>query len=530
MYTNKFTLFSLVIRLMFRNVPRCVYCAIAILWAVVLYAQPTTVNWIFSSGMVLQAGKLIVVWGTGKEGTAVSVEFAGKTRTTKVTNQGEWSVQFPQKSASYTTYKMVVSAEGRKIAAFDNILIGEVWLCIGQTNMTFPLKSESHFATEFANFKKKHIRIYNPVHLGKDKPLRKELPLTVKQQLVHGPFYQGVWEEPTPSNLDNMPALPYYFASYLSEHLSTPIGIINLAINGSPIEAWLNPVTLQNTKKYSSKIKGLWLQNGNLPFWARRIGSYQLYGTPNLPAGLSTTYTDHPFKPGYVWKHGIQPLAHLAIRGVVTYQGETNVETAKRAQEYTALFGLQVSDYRRLWKNEKLMFYFVQFPSIESESYRNAEYWPEFRDLQRVFAASTPYVEIAPSYDIGDNSPIPREKKLIANRLGALACAKTYKKQTEVEAPRAPVPIGVKMTADGLLIKFINVGAGLTTKGDINIHGFSVDHAKDVRASLYSSSQVIVEVNPKPRFVYYAFGKNVTHANLVNSSGVPALSFKLKVF
>lgn len=494
-----------------------------------LCASSLSVAPIFADNMVLQANKKIVVWGRMEPNSVVFVYLGGKRKKCKVKEDGIWQVVFPKRRASNSPLTLEVTSNGERLS-FGNIVVGELWLCIGQYNMLFPMEKEDNYLKEI---KQKtdypDIRFFAPAHLPKVRgSSRDEYPDGVKLALKEGRFYyRGAWVATNKKTLPNHSALAFYFAKILQEKIQVPVGIINLAVEGSPIESWINEQDLRKSRRLAQKVNGVWMKNSYLPFWSRRMGAYNLYGMPEPPA--NPEFLDHPYRPGYIFRTGILAIQNLAIRGVLVYQGETNADTQKRTEEYADMSKLLISSYRKAWKDAKLPFYMVQLPSIDNEEYANALFWPEFRHQQWLAVAGyKKNIGIVPSYDLEAKTTIPTNKKTVAERLSALALYQVYHKKPELY-PSAPYPIKATFHKNGVVISFANTGSGLKIIDGAELHGFSLNGNDDSRASIYHNSKVLVETNKKPKFIYYAWSPNATYANLVNSAKIPVLAFKIKV-
>lgn len=498
-----------------------------ILFHSVLWGSSLTVAPIFTDNMVLQAKKRIAVWGKMQPKSVVFVTLGRKRKKVKVKDDGNWKVVFPGRKASNQPITLEVSSN-RERFSFSNIVIGELWLCIGQYNMLFPMELEDYYAQEIKKSDYPDIRFFTPSQIPGKSGVKKEYPDSVKLALKEGRFYyKGKWVTTNKKTLPGHGAIAFYFAKILHSQEQVPVGIINLAVDGSPIESWINEDELRANRRMAQKVNGIWLKNSYLPSWGKYMGIYNLYGSVDLP--VNPDFLDHPYKPGYLFQTGIAAIKDLAIRGILMYQGETNSDTQKRTEEYADLSKLLIYSYRKNWSNKKLPFYMVQLPSIDNSEYENALFWPEFRHQQwRVTEDFKKYVGIVPSYDLEDETTVPTNKKLVAERLSALALQQVYHKKPDLYPP-APYPINAIFRKYGVLISFANTGSGLEVLDGDQLHGFSLNGNNDSRASIYHNTKVLVETNKKPKFIYYAWSPSATYANLINSAKIPAIAFKIKV-
>ena len=177
-----------------------------------------------------------------------------------------------------------------------------------------------------------------------------------------------------------MSAVGYYFAKAITDSEKIPIGLINLAIGGAPIETFISREVFQADKRFTKKVQGDWLTNESLPLWARDRGRQNVGANKNGYAddlGLN-----HGYKPGFAYASGIAPITNFPIKGILWYQGETNAQEPQRIKEYRALMHLLINDYRKKFKEPAMPFYWVQLSSIDTAKYKS-HYWPQFRDEQR---------------------------------------------------------------------------------------------------------------------------------------------------
>lgn len=475
---------------------------------------------IFSNNMVLQQNEPIRFWGKGLPGESLSIEFANEKKNLKVNSDSTWMAIFKSQKFNTNPQSVIIESSKEQIE-LKNILIGDIWLCIGQSNMEWPMSKEMHFKTEIKESNQANIRFFNPTYAGKN---TYNIPFSdsIIKKLNPKDFYQGEWESCDSNTFKAMSAVAYYFGKKVSSETGIPIGLINISIGGAPLETFISLKALKNSAAFADKAAGDWLKNSSLPVWARERGRQNTTGKENIPADENGR--SHPFKTGFAYQSGIEPISNMPIKGVLCYQGESNAQEIERVNEYAALSALMISDYRKQWKNPKMPFYFVQLSSIDTVQYKG-QLWPNFRDEQRKILELIPHSGMAVSSDIGAKNDVhPTNKKDVGARLAQWALAKTYRKKI---VPAGPMPLNTNYKKGNLIVKFENTRTFLSTSDDKSLRGFSIDGKNDVQASI-RNKRVFIPLKEKPKNIYYAW-KSFTDANLINSEKLPASTFKLEV-
>ena len=302
---------------------------------------------IFSDNMVLQREQPVHIWGKGIPGKQVTVFFANERKTAVVKIDSSWQVYFKKQKANAQPQSIIIESEKRNIE-LKNILIGDVWLCSGQSNMEWPMHREMHWREEIKNTDQPLIRLYNPAPAGR---YVYGVPYTdsLNKRLNTTDFYENSdWQSCDSNTVKTMSAIGYYFAKNIVTAEKIPIGLINLSIGGAPLETFISREALQNSKQFAEKVKGNWLENTNLPEWIRERGKQNI-------GENSTGYQDdlglnHAYKPGFAYAGGVAPIIAMPIKGVLWYQGESNSLELDRVNEYRDLLHLLINDYRAKWK------------------------------------------------------------------------------------------------------------------------------------------------------------------------------------
>ncbi|WP_438946919.1 sialate O-acetylesterase [Sediminibacterium sp.] len=485
--------------------------------------------------MILQRDQPIHIWGKGFPGATVRVGLLKNTtkvgaepttistKTAIVKADSSWSVYLPALPASVTPHELQINS-GKTNIRFGNILFGDIWVCIGQSNMEWPMQREMHYSQAKLSAEQPLLRFYNPTYAGKN-IFNQYFSDSVLQLLTPEKFYATTqWELSDSNHFKTMSAVAYYYGKEIVQNTKIPIGLINLSIAGAPLETFIGINALKNSSQFAKKAEEPWLTNPALPLWIKERGNQ------NLKTG-----TLHPFKPGQAYEAGIKPLFPLAIKGIINYQGESNAQEMERVQEYAALTNLMVNDYRKQWKQPTLPYYYVQLSSIDTAKYKG-HFWGAFREEQRRTMDLIPYSGMAVCSDIGFKDNVhPTNKKWVGERLARWALNKTYQKNMLASGP---LPTKAVYKNGEVIVYFKYTGKGLQTADAENsnvfasnesksLQGFSLDGVRPVSASIQGQT-VHIAVSSKPDFIYYGW-KSYSDGNLYNSEGLPASTFKLSV-
>jgi sialate O-acetylesterase len=470
--------------------------------------------------MVLQRDEPVHIWGKATPGDRVSISFGVENRFTIVPKDSSWNIYLKEQKANTKAQSIFISC-GDKRVELKNILIGDVWLASGQSNMEWPMIREIHWKEETKNTNQPLIRLNNPVPAGryvygvayKD---------SLNRRLTNDSFYLWTrWNVCDSYTVKDMSAVAYYFAKAIVEKENIPIGIINLSIGGAPIETFISKEALRSNEKFASKVSGNWLENESLPEWIRQRGKENVGNNAN---GFKDDLgLNHAYKPGFAYACGIEPLLSFSIKGIIWYQGESNSLEKDRVEEYRALLHLMIGDYRTKWKQPDMPFYWVQLSSIDTANYQS-KLWPQFRDEQRKLLSEIKSGGMAVSSDIGlRNNVHPTNKKDVGERLARWALNRIYKENI---IPSGPLPLQAEFEDEKILVSF-QYARELKTSDNKQLRGFSLDGRTDVQV-IVENNRVVINSKEKPEYVYYGW-RPFSDANLVNEGGLPASTFKIRV-
>lgn len=486
---------------------------------------------VFQDSMVLQRGVPVPVWGTADAGTAVTVTIADQRKQTKADDKGKWSVTLEAMKADTQPRDLKVVAGDNTLIVRD-VLVGEVWVAAGQSNMEWPLANEAHAKTELPTADHPKLRLLNLSYAGQNyfaKPFGRDM----LKRLTPDEFYQGTWQPCSARAAKDFSAVGYYFGKELHQSLKVPVGIIHLAVGGSPAEAWVRLEALAGDKELVSLLKGNWLENESQAPWCRQRGRENLavalkeeVESPKDEAG-----PNHPFKPGFLWDAGISRLTPFPIRGVIWYQGESNSLELRRVQQHDRLFPLLVADWRKQWGVGEFPFLYCQLSSIGTEKRYKAQHWPEFGDGQRRMLAELPNTGMAVTSDLGHPTDVhPRNKKEVGHRLALWALARTYDKKVAYSGPLAK---SVRLDLSALVVRFDHADEGLKTSDDKPVAGFEiagedgmfrpadVEIGKDI--ATLTSKQIAEPVSTRYGWQPFSIG------NLMSGAGLPSSTFLMSL-
>ena len=473
---------------------------------------------VFGDHMVLQRGKQLPIWGTAAPGEKVTVALAGQSLTATADKDGRWMVRLAPLKASATPAAIAASASNTVTIA--DVLVGDVWLCSGQSNMQWPLRRAASAATAVPAAGQPAMRLLNltpAVPPERRKFTRRQLAACKPKT-----YFRGAWAACSPRTAADFSAVGYFFGLELHTRLKVPIGLIHNAIDGSPAEAWVSRATL-DADPTLKRLSDEWLRNKRINPWVRERAAYNLalwqaaVAEARRDGMLTPPWPGHPFQPAFLFDAGIAPVAPFAIRGIIWYQGESN---AHDAELYGKLFPAVIGDWRRAFGQRDLPFLYVQLPALERKG------WPALREAQRQ-ALAIPHTAMAVTIDIGDPSNIhPRNKRDVARRLALLARAKVY---GEKLVHSGPVVAAVTREGQALRVRFTHLGGGLKTRDGKQPTGFQV--AGDIGVFMAATAKldgndVIVSTpyEPAPVAVRYGWAP-VPTASLINAEGLPASPF-----
>jgi len=451
---------------------------------------------IISDHMVLQMGHELTIWGWAEAGEEVTVTLMAEAGDPKATEsamtiasaEGTWSVKLPPR----TKVSLVdLTIAGKNTITLTDILIGDVWVCSGQSNMEWPVNSSSNHQEEIADAKHPAIRLF------------KVERSTARVPQTH---LEGKWIECSPESIPEFSAVAYFFGRELHQRLKRPVGLVQVALSGANCEAWTSMAALKTDDDFAKILER----------------ADKAISDPNQ--------ANNPNRASVLYNGMIAPLQPMAIKGTIWYQGESN---AGRAYQYRKLFPLMITDWRRRFGQGDFPFLFVQLPNFVSEKTKpdhpaepEESTWAELREAQSK-ALALPKTSMVVTIDIGDPRDIhPKNKQDIGRRLALSAMKVAYGQDVIASGPEFK---SMKIVGHEAHIEFQHVGGGLVVHGD-SLKGFTIAGA-DKRfvwaTARIDGNRVIVSAPnlAEPIAVRYAWGDN-PDCNLFNQSSLPAAPFR----
>ncbi len=468
---------------------------------------------IFSEHMVLQRDQQNKLWGRAAAGESVTVDFAGAKQTTKADGAGNWSVMLAAHPAG-GPHKLTIEASNK--IAFQEILVGEVWICSGQSNMQWSVAISDDPDLEIATAKYPNIRLITVPNVGTQEPQW---------------TFNGAWQPCSPQTVAGFSAVGYFFGRQLHETLDVPVGLINNAWGGSACEAWIRRDLLASNDFYKPLMNRWESIEGNyetdLAVWQEKAAEAKAAGKP-APGGHPDGNMKGNHRPANIYNGALKPTIGYGIRGAIWYQGESN---AGRALQYREMFPLMIQSWRDEWGQGEFPFYWVQLADFMEEKPTPGESaWAELREAQTMTLSRLPHTGQAVIIDIGEGKDIhPRNKQGVAKRLARLALVDTYK--VAGIAPRSPSYESMAIEGNKVILTFKDVTGGWRPFDVNELHGFTIAGAdkKFVKATAKIIDGNKVEVSspdvPEPKSVRYAWADNPV-CNVFSQIGLPLTPFR----
>jgi sialate O-acetylesterase len=467
---------------------------------------------LFSDHMVLQRETPVRVWGWDDDGTPVVVKFRGHTVKTRTANLA-WEVNLRAlKPGGPDT--LTISTPNQTVT-FTNVLVGDVWVCSGQSNMEWPLKNAFNPADDIASATNDRIRFYL---VPKN---RTDTPTSV---------IKSAWQTCSPQSAEGFSAVGYYFGRDLQRDLKVPIGLIGTYWGGTPAESWMSRPALEINPRYQTEI--LDAQTTASANYRKAQEAWQKERSEAQTAGraFNRAAPRQPWGGFELYNGMIAPLLPYTIKGAIWYQGESN---AGRAEQYRTLFADMIRNWRRDWGQGDFPFLLVQLAPFKDYVPQPGESdWAELREAQLLATQVLPKVGQAVITDVGEEKDIhPRKKQPVGERLALAARALGNGHKITYSGP---VYRSHKVEGSRVVLRFDHVGKGLVAR-EGELKGFAIcgEDRRWVWAQAVILPDNTIAVSspevPQPVAVRYGWAAFPV-VNLWNADGLPATPFRTDDF
>jgi sialate O-acetylesterase len=480
---------------------------------------------VFADHMVVQRDVAVPVWGWAEPGEKVSVSLAGQTKTATADGAGKWTVKL---DAIQAGGPHALKVQGNNTLEITDVMLGEVWLCSGQSNMEMSVGGSANRDAEIAAAKYPGIRMMSVAHVPAETPQND---------------CRGQWKVCSPETVGGFSATAYFFGRTLHQELDVPIGLINSSWGGTPIQAWTSREDQEALPELKSLL-GSWDEQiakydpravkeeyeKQLAEWQEKAEKAKAAGQP-LPRRPSPAADPRlsPHRPANLYHGMIAPLVPYALRGAIWYQGESNAGGSE-ARLYGMQLTAMIKNWRRAWNQGDFPFLWVQLPNYRDLQKQPVETsgWVIVQN-EMLKTLSVPNTGMAVTIDVGEANDIhPKNKQEVGKRLALWALGTTYGKDIVYSGPLYK---SFRRRDDGkILIHFNHVGGGLVAKGSEELKGFAIagEDRKFVWAEAKIEGPAVVVSSPEvenPWAVRYAWASNPI-GNLCNQGGLPASPFR----
>ncbi len=499
-------------------------------------------NPLFTDGAILQRGQAVPVWGTARDGEKVSVTLGDQKLTTTAAN-GAWRVELKPLTAGGP---FTLTITGDNTVTVNNVLVGEVWVCSGQSNMEWPLSRAANAAEEGPKALYPKIRMFTVTKTISIQPLTEA---------------KGSWIECSPATVGNFSAVGYFFARDLYQKLGIPVGMIHTSWGGTVAQAWTSKEGLSKAPElkgyadaaknaldnYSAEVaafqpkidafkaaKAVWDETVGKPYqetlkaWDEETAKAKAASQPLPPKPVpSSQQPTAPKAPAgnqnsecTLFNGMVNPIIPYAMKGVIWYQGESN---ANQSRLYRSLFPAMIADWRTLWNQGNFPFLFVQIAPFNGQP-------PEIREAQMLTLAKSPNTAMTVTTDVGNATDIhPTQKEPVGQRLALAARALAYGEKIEYSGPLYQ---SMATKGEKIALTFTHTGSGLVAK-DGELKGFTIAGADGkfvpAEAKINGSNIIVSGAGvTEPKAVRYGWA-NVPDVNLFNKEGIPASPFRTDV-
>jgi len=509
----------------------CGACFFALVFSSVAAAE-VKLPAVFGDQMVLQRDMPIPVWGWADPGESVTVRFAGQSQTVAADDAGKWSVKLDPLAAG-GPHELTV--QGANVVRCADVLVGEVWLCSGQSNMQMTVGASKDREAEVAAADYPAIRMF-----------------TVQRKTAQEPQAdcKGAWQACSPKTAGGFSAAAYFFGRELHKQLGVPVGLVHASWGGTPIEAWISIQTQETTPELAGPVQQF--HKAVAAYDPEAVAKEYEKATADWEKAKAEAKDDaqraalnrrrpsrrpdprfSQYSPGRLYNGMIAPLAPFALRGAIWYQGESNAKSIPMAKLYGLQLRALIAEWRALWGQGDFPFISVQLPNYLARHQAPVEPengfpgWPMIRE-QFLQSLSVPNAGMVVAIDLGEADDIhPKNKQEVGRRLALWALHKTYGKDNTAGGPLYKA---MRVENGAIVVSFDHLDGGLVARDGEKLKGFAIagPDKKFVWADARIEGDAVVVSSPEvksPAAVRYAWAIN-PECNLMNKAGLPASPFR----
>jgi sialate O-acetylesterase len=482
---------------------------------------------IIGDHMVLQQKQANPIWGWDTPGTTITVTFAGQTYPATAAADGKWSVKLAAMPANASPQTLTVAGSSKR--EISDVLVGEVWMCSGQSNMGFTLAGDWNGDIEAAASKLPNLRLIRVPQVG-------------TQELQND--FKGAWTASTPESARSFSAVGFYFGRYLHEILNIPVGLIDNAWGGSAAEAWVRRESLERDPRFKPLMDSTVKREAALmadkakeehekAMAAWKVASEKAKAegkTPPRPPVSPQQWLAGNARPGNIFAGVVHPTLGYGMKGVIWYQGESN---ASRAHEYATLFPFMIEQWRKEWGQGDFPFYWAQLADYQQERAAPGDSaWAELRESQTK-TMKLPNTGQAVIIDIGEGRDIhPKNKRDVAARLVRWALTKDYGMDFKYRSPEFK---SLKIQGNKAIVTLDCFGSALRPFDVQEARGFAICgedkvwHWANGKIVGKDTVELTSDAVASPVAVRYAWADNPV-CNLFSNEGLPVTPFRTDDF
>ncbi|MEN6557209.1 MAG: sialate O-acetylesterase [Thermoguttaceae bacterium] len=478
---------------------------------------------IFGDHMVLQRDRPVVVWGSGNTGDEVTVSIAGQNVKTEIDDNGHWSITLAKLEASDKPLEMTVKTSAGDSITYKDVLVGEVWLCSGQSNMRRGVIASENGKKEIAAAQFPQIRLISVPNVGTQEPQSN---------------FAGAWVACSPQTVGKFSATGYFFGRAIYQALKVPVGLIDCSWSGSTCESWINRSALEADPEYREMltkwdevVKSYDPQKAEKEWqdkkaqWQRQVAEAKTSDKtpPKAPPKPNDPRTGNA-RPANCYNGMLLPLKPFTIRGVIWYQGEANIG---RPDQYRHLFPLLIRQWREEWGQGDFPFGFVQIAPYRYKNHDPAD-CAKLWEAQTMTLQNSPNTGMVVTVDIGDVANIhPKNKQEVGRRLALWALAKVYDRP---QIYSGPLYKSMAVEGDKIRLQFDHIGGGLIAQDDKPLTEFTIagdnQHFEPATAVIDGDTIVVHSDRvAQPAAVRFAW-RDTASPNLAKKEGLPASPFR----